>query len=48
MWVPFLEGQFPKFGMAKIVQISARFLTTFELIANISGTDLHVEHLKKT
>ena len=27
MWVPFLEGQHPKFGMAKNVQISARFLT---------------------
>jgi len=36
-----------KLGRPKNVQISARFLTTFGFDRNISGTDRHIEHLKK-
>ena len=48
-WTLILQGVPPtKFGRAKNVQNSARFLTTFDLIANISGTDRHIENRKST
>ena len=48
-WTLILQGVPPtKFGRAKNVENSARFLTTFDLIANISGTDPHIESRKST
>jgi len=49
--IQLLEGQPPKIweGQKNVnVQILARFLTTFDFDRNISGTDQHIEHLKKT
>jgi len=48
-WVKLLEGRPPKIWEGqKNVQISARFLTTFDLIANISGTCGHIKNLKSS
>ena len=47
-WVQFLDGQPLKFDMAKIAPNPAQFLTTFDLIANVSGTDPQIENRKTT
>jgi len=48
-WTLILQGVPPtKFGRVKNVQNSSLFLTTFDLIANISGKDQHIEHRKST
>ena len=46
-WVQFLEGPPPQICEGKkIVQNFSRFLTLSTLIANISGTDSHIENRK--
>jgi len=48
-WTLILQGVPPKkFGRAINVQNSARFFTTFGLIANISGTDRQIENRTST
>jgi len=48
MWVPFLEGQPPKIWEGqKTSKFRRDFSELSTLIANISGTDLFIEHLKK-
>jgi len=47
MCVQFLEGMPSKIWEGqKNVQISARYLTTLTLIANISGTDYQTSEIK--
>jgi len=49
MWVPFFESQPPEIWEGqKTSKFRRDFSELSTLIANISGTDLHVEHLKKT
>ena len=48
-WTLILQGVPPtKFGRTKNVQNSARFLTSFHLIANICGMDKQIENRKST
>ena len=42
----FTRGAPTKFGRVKNIENSAPLLTTFDLIANISGMDRHIENRK--